>query len=79
MKKLILMLLFFASLKSIGNTYYFSTLDGDDSRTSTEAQNPASPWKTINKLNSFFASLLPGDQVLFFIPIQVLLAVNREH
>lgn len=59
------MLLFFASLKSIGNTYYFSTLDGDDSRTSTEAQNPASPWKTINKLNSFFASLLPGDQVLF--------------
>ena len=65
MKKLVLMFLFFVSLKSIGNTYYFSTSDGDDSRTSTEAQNPVKPWKTINKLNSFFATLLPGDQVLF--------------
>jgi hypothetical protein len=46
-------------------TYYFSTTDGDDNRSSTEAQNSATPWKTIGKLNSFFGSLRPGDQVLF--------------
>lgn len=46
-------------------TYYFSTADGDDSRTSVQAQNPATPWKTIAKLNSFFTSLNPGDAVRF--------------
>lgn len=46
-------------------TYYFSTTDGDDSRTSVQAQNSATPWQTISKLNSFFSSLVPGDQVLF--------------
>jgi parallel beta-helix repeat protein len=45
--------------------YYFSTSDGDDSRTSIQAQNSATPWQTLAKLNSFFPSLLPGDQVLF--------------
>lgn len=46
-------------------TYYFSTTDGDDSRTSTQAQNAATPWKTLSKLNSFFSSLNAGDSVLF--------------
>lgn len=46
-------------------TYYFSTSDGDDSRTSVEAQSPATPWQTITKLNSFFSSLVAGDSVLF--------------
>ena len=48
-----------------GNNYYFSTLNGDDSRTPLQAKNPLTPWKTINKLNSYFNSLLPGDSVLF--------------
>jgi len=48
-----------------GKNYYFSTLTGDDSRTLAQAQNPSTPWKTINKLNSIFTSLLPGDSVLF--------------
>jgi hypothetical protein len=48
-----------------GKNYYFSTSTGVDTRTSTQAQNPATPWKTITKLNSFFSSLLPGDSVLF--------------
>ncbi len=46
------------------SNYYFSN-NGDDSRTPTEAQNPATPWKSLNKLNDFFSSLKPGDSILF--------------
>lgn len=41
--------------------YYFSTTDGDDSRSSAQAQNSATPWQTLTKLNSFFSSLVAGD------------------
>lgn len=44
--------------------YYFSTSTGDDSRTSLQAQDSTTPWKTLNKLNAYFASLTPGDAVL---------------
>ena len=47
------------------NNYYFSSANGDDSRTSTQAQNPSTPWKSLSKLNSFFSSLKAGDAVLF--------------
>ncbi len=47
------------------NNYYFSTTSGDDSRTSTQAKNPLTPWKTINKLNSIMSTLQSGDAVLF--------------
>src|SRR5690349_8558108 len=47
------------------NKYYFSSSQGNDSRTVTQAQNPNTPWKTLNKLNSFFSNLKPGDSVLF--------------
>ncbi len=60
----IFIILFFHET-SAGNNYYFSTSIGDDSRTSIQAQNPATPWQTINKLNTIFSSLLPGDSVLF--------------
>jgi parallel beta-helix repeat protein len=46
-------------------SYYFSALTGDDSRTPVQAQDPATPWKTLAKLNSYSGSLVPGDQVLF--------------
>jgi parallel beta-helix repeat protein len=53
----------FFSVKA--STYYFSSLTGDDSRTNSQAQNPATPWKTISKLNGYFPNLQPGDAVLF--------------
>src|SRR5690349_14836445 len=53
------------NFSSKGANYYFSTSQGDDSRTSTQAQNPSTPWQTLNKLNSIFATLKPGDSILF--------------
>src|SRR5690606_30546610 len=61
---LCLAFVFFCNL-SHAATYYFSTSSGDDSRSSSQAQNSATPWKTIKKLNSIFGSLRPGDKVLF--------------
>jgi len=53
-----------AALSKAAN-YYFSNSLGDDSRSSLAAQNRATPWKSLNKLNSFFSQLQPGDSVLF--------------
>src|SRR3954447_26306731 len=67
-KHLAIMLLLaatFVNVSTKGANYYFSASQGDDSRTATQAQNPNTPWKTLSKLNSFFASLKPGDSVLF--------------
>src|SRR5579872_2429651 len=44
--------------------YYFAA-SGNDSYTTAQAQNKATPWQTITKLNSFFLSIKPGDSVLF--------------
>lgn len=48
-----------------GNTYYISSSDGDDNRTTQQAQQPSTPWQSLNRLNQFFSSLLPGDSILF--------------
>ncbi|HVS91710.1 MAG TPA: right-handed parallel beta-helix repeat-containing protein [Mucilaginibacter sp.] len=64
MKNIILLILLLFSLKVNARTYYFSTQYGDDRRSKQQAQNPATPWKTLKKLNSFFPSLKPGDMVL---------------
>jgi len=61
---IILMVLSLSNTLNARN-FYFSTSIGDDSRTVAQAQNPLTPWKTLNKLNSFFPSLLAGDSVLF--------------
>src|SRR6266496_1903114 len=62
---LMLIKLVFFSEKVNAINYYFSTTDGDDSRTSTQAQSSSTPWKTLSKLNTFFSSLQPGDLVVF--------------
>lgn len=46
------------------SNYYFSAVLGEDGRTPLQARSPATPWKTLDKLNSFFSDLKPGDSVL---------------
>ena len=58
-------LLFICMLNSAwASNYYFSAVSGDDSRTAVQAKNPATPWKTLTKLNTVIPTLLPGDSVL---------------
>ena len=44
-------------------TYYVDSANGNDSYTTTQAQNQATPWKTINKINN--STFQPGDNILF--------------
>jgi parallel beta-helix repeat protein len=52
------------TVKPAGATYYLSSIDGDDARTPTQAQDPATPWKTLAKLTAVFPDLQPGDSIL---------------
>ncbi|MDR7131763.1 parallel beta-helix repeat protein [Algoriphagus sp. 4150] len=45
--------------------YYFSSSTGDDVHSLEQAQSPATPWKSIEKLNDLAYSLKPGDRVFF--------------
>ena len=47
-----------------GNTYYFSSGSGDDTRSPEQARQMATPWRTVSKLNQIFPQLQPGDSVL---------------
>jgi hypothetical protein len=53
------------NIKAIANNYYFSSTDGDDSRTSSTGPDSSTPWRSIDKLNSIFSSLQAGDVILF--------------
>ena len=50
--------------KTTGNIYYVSA-SGSDTYTLTQARNPATPWKTINKVNQSFSAMTGSDSVLF--------------
>jgi hypothetical protein len=50
---------------AFANNYYFSTSTGNNAYNSTQAQNPNTPWQTLDKLDSFFTNLQPGDSVFF--------------
>src|SRR5690242_15205415 len=52
-------------IKANATDYYFSDSDGDDSRSSSQAQSPSTPWKSLTKLNSWLQYLQPGDRILF--------------
>ncbi|MDI1322637.1 MAG: Ig-like domain-containing protein, partial [Algoriphagus sp.] len=62
---LILFLTFLSVRFGYATDYYFSTSTGNDSRTTAEAQNAATPWKSIDKLNAMASSLKGGDRILF--------------
>ena len=47
------------------NNYYISSSTGNDGFSSSQAQNQATPWQSINKLNSFFNNLKAGDNIYF--------------
>ncbi len=64
MKLFFLLLAIFIIDYANANSYYFSSSIGDDSRTSIQAQNSATPWKSLDKLNGFFKNLQLGDSVL---------------
>ena len=66
MKKFILpILLLHLAIVVNAATYYFSSSAGDDLRTSSQAQNSSTPWKSLIKLNLIMPTLKAGDQVLF--------------
>ncbi|MEJ7586593.1 MAG: right-handed parallel beta-helix repeat-containing protein [Ferruginibacter sp.] len=45
--------------------FYFSSSSGNDSYSTTQAQNQATPWRSITKLNAVFSILVGGDAVYF--------------
>ena len=49
----------------LANNYYFSSSSGSDSYTNAQAQNAATPWKTLTKLNTILANLQPSDTIFF--------------
>ncbi|HSI78763.1 MAG TPA: hypothetical protein VK957_22910, partial [Lunatimonas sp.] len=52
----ILLLLAFNASACMAADYHFSTSIGLDSRSAAQAQNPDTPWKSIDKLNEIFRS-----------------------
>lgn len=61
----LILLLAVSTNQTFATDYYFSSLSGNDNRTSGEAQNPSTPWKSIDKLNSFASNLKGSDRILF--------------
>jgi parallel beta-helix repeat protein len=61
----VLSVVLFFTTSTHASTYYFSSRNGNDGYTSNQAQNFKTPWKSIDKLNSYFKYLSAGDSVLF--------------
>src|SRR5579863_1144016 len=60
---ILILLVMFGGLSARAATYYVSSSTGNDSYSSTQAQNPGTPWRSMGKVNSFWGSLNPGDTV----------------
>lgn len=50
---------------SYSRPFYISSSSGNDNRSFAEAQNPSTPWQSIEKLNSVSSQLGAGDVVYF--------------
>ncbi|WP_162342133.1 right-handed parallel beta-helix repeat-containing protein [Cyclobacterium salsum] len=51
--------------KTSAASYYLSSSTGKDTHTPEDAQHPATPWQSLERLNQFIPQLSPGDSVLF--------------
>ena len=58
-------LMLFITLESFPKNFYFSSSTGNDSYTAIQAQNPNTPWKSIDQLNKSMNLINPGDSILF--------------
>jgi hypothetical protein len=63
MKFIILAVALMALKSAQAATYYFCNASGSDNYSRVQAQNPLTPWKTLNKLNAI-GYLNPGDSFL---------------
>lgn len=65
----LIFLLLLLPFVSFGRKFYFSSSTGSDSRTLAQAQNPATPWQTLKKLQALITNgnttFLPGDTIAF--------------
>lgn len=61
-----ILLVCFSAQAATGNTYYVSFTGGNDNNTTTQAKKPATPWKTLSKINSLMSAgtIINGDSVL---------------
>ena len=62
--KLRLLILLLLPIACFGRKFYFSA-SGNNANSSTQAQNPATPWQTLSQLQSFSGSMAAGDSFLF--------------
>ena len=62
---IILLISIFIPNQSWASSYHFSSTTGNDNYTSQQAKNSNTPWKSINKLNLVFPTLIAGDSILF--------------
>jgi len=62
MKKLITIILILVCGHTFAADYYFSQASGDDTRTAAQAQNPATPWKSLTKAQTVFTT---GNRLYF--------------
>ena len=64
MKYFLLITALFGINITSAETYYFSSVSGQDSYTNSEAQSQSTPWKSLEKLNNIISTLSSGDSIL---------------
>jgi parallel beta-helix repeat protein len=62
---LLLLLWISSPIAASAISYHLSSSTGKDTYTPQEAQDPGSPWRSLERLNEFIPELSPGDSVLF--------------